>query len=160
MGLLAPVVGRLYDRFGPMPLTVPGAAIVSAAMWMFAMVTEDTSPYLVLATHMLMSVGLALLFTPLFTAGLGAVRPSLYSHGSAIVGTVQQVAGAAGTALFITVMSTQTAALTAGSSAAAAAAGGVRAAFFIGAVISVLTVVAAFFIRKPADDLGETPLAH
>ena len=30
MGLLAPSVGRAYDRFGPRPLLVPGAIIVSA----------------------------------------------------------------------------------------------------------------------------------
>jgi DHA2 family lincomycin resistance protein-like MFS transporter len=80
------------------------------------------------------------------------VRPHLYSHGSAIVGTVQQVAGAAGTALFITIMSTQSAQLVAGGSAAGpAVASGVRAAFLAGAIISVLSVVAAIFIRKPVD---------
>jgi DHA2 family lincomycin resistance protein-like MFS transporter len=93
-----------------------------------------------------------LLFTPLFTAGLGAVKPELYSHGSAIIGTVQQVAGAVGTALFVTVMSIQSAALTAGGSAGTAAvAGGVRAAFLAGAIISIFAVAAAFFVRKPVD---------
>ena len=57
-----------------------------------------------------MSLGLALMFTPLFTAGLGAVPPHLYSHGSAILGTIQQVGGAAGTALLVAVLSLQTAA--------------------------------------------------
>jgi DHA2 family lincomycin resistance protein-like MFS transporter len=97
--------------------------------------------------------GLALLFTPLFTAGLGAVKPELYSHGSAIIGTVQQVAGAVGTALFVTVMSIQSAALAAdGSAGTVAVAGGVRAAFLAGAIISVFAVAAAFFVRKPADN--------
>jgi DHA2 family lincomycin resistance protein-like MFS transporter len=92
------------------------------------------------------------LFTPLFTAGLGSVKRSLYSHGSAIVGTVQQVAGAAGTALFVTVMSVQAAALAGTSSAQVAAAGGMRTAFFVGALMSLFVIVAAFFIRKPVDD--------
>ena len=50
----------------------------------------------VLGFHVLLSVGLAFVFTPLFTAGLGAVEPRLYSYGSAIFGTTQQLAGAAG----------------------------------------------------------------
>ncbi|TAM66254.1 MAG: DHA2 family efflux MFS transporter permease subunit [Microbacteriaceae bacterium] len=155
MGLLAPFVGRLYDRFGPMRLTVPGAMIVSAGMWALTTVSATTSPYFVLGAHITLSIGLALLFTPLFTAGLGAVKPSLYSHGSAIVGTVQQVAGAAGTALFVTVMSVQAATLAGTSTAREAAAGGMKTAFFVGAILSLLVIVAAFFIRKPADDVAE-----
>ncbi len=161
MGVLAPFVGRLYDRFGPTVLVVPGSILVSAVMWMLTMVTENTSPYLLLAAHIVLSVGLALMFTPLFTAGLGAVTPHLYSHASAIVGTVQQVAGAAGTALFITIMSAQTATLlNAGASADAAAAGGVRVAFLAGAIISLFGVVGAFFIRKPADIPADLAFAH
>ncbi|WP_308468939.1 DHA2 family efflux MFS transporter permease subunit [Rathayibacter soli] len=155
MGLLAPFVGRLYDRFGPMPLAAPGSIIVSAGMWALTTVGATTSPYFVLAAHVTLSIGLALLFTPLFTAGLGAVKPSLYSHGSAIVGTVQQMAGAAGTALFVTVMSVQAASLAGTSTAQQAAAGGMSAAFFVGAILSLFVIVAAFFIRKPPDDVGD-----
>ncbi len=152
MGLLAPLVGRLYDRYGPTVLLVPGSIIVSTVLWVLSTVGQDTSPFFVLAAHLLLSLGMALLFTPLFTAGLGAVEPQLYSHGSAIVGTVQQVAGAAGTALFVTVLAVQTSAFSAGGAAdRSAAAGGSRAAFLAGAVISVLAVAAAFFIRKPPD---------
>ncbi|WP_432264421.1 MDR family MFS transporter [Arthrobacter crystallopoietes] len=153
MGLLAPFVGRLYDRFGPTVLLVPGTMLVSAVLWFLSTLTENTSPFTLLAAHIVLSIGLALLFTPLFTAGLGAVKPELYSHGSAIIGTVQQVAGAVGTALFVTVMSIQSAALAAdGSAATVAVAGGVRAAFLAGAIISVFAVAAAFFVRKPADN--------
>lgn len=152
MGILAPWVGRLYDRFGPRTLLVPGAVVVSAVLWSLTMVGETTSPWMILAAHITLSIGLAFLFTPLFTSALGSVVPHLYSHGSAVIGTVQQVAGASGTALFITLMATGTAALSAsGAAPTAAAAGGVQSAFLAGAIISVLGVVAAFFIRKPAD---------
>ncbi|MDQ1576142.1 MAG: transporter, family, lincomycin resistance protein, partial [Microbacteriaceae bacterium] len=78
-----------------------------------------------------------------------ALKPELYSHGSAIVGTVQQLAGAAGTALFVTVMTSQAANLvTHGASDVQATAAGIRAAFLCGAIISVFAIVAAFFIRK------------
>ena len=152
MGVVAPLVGRAYDRFGPRVLVVPGSVLVSAALWALTMVTENTAPALVLVAHVTVSIGLALMFTPLFTAGLGAVPPRLYSHGSAILGTVQQVAGAAGTALLVAILSARTATLAAsGATLDAATAGGVRAAFLAGAMISLLGVVGAFFIRKPAD---------
>jgi DHA2 family lincomycin resistance protein-like MFS transporter len=151
MGVLAPFVGRLYDRFGPTVLLVPGSIIVSGVLWGLTMVNENTSMWWVLAAHVTLSIGLAFMFTPLFTAGLGALRPKLYSHGSAIVGTVQQLAGASGTALFIAVMSGVTLSQqAAGASALGAAASGIQAAFLCGAIISTFGVVAAFFVRRPA----------
>ena len=129
-------------------------------LWALTTVTENTSPWFVLAMHVSLSIGLAFLFTPLFSAGLGSVRPKLYSHGSAVIGTVQQVAGAAGTALFITLMATQSTALMAsGATADAAAAGGVRMAFLVGACISLLGVVASFFVRRPDEEHDGAP-AH
>lgn len=161
MGLAAPFVGRLYDRFGPRVLVVPGAILVSLVMWSLTMVTQTTPVYLVLIAHITLSLGLALMFTPLFTAGLGAVPPHLYSHGSAILGTVQQVGGAAGTALLVAVLSAQTAALAAGGATLdAATAGGIRAAFLAAAIISVFGVVGSFFIAKPADAPSEAAFAH
>ena len=157
MGLLAPFVGRIYDRVGPTVLLIVGSSIVSADLWAMTMLDENTSFLWVLAAHVALSIGLALLFTPLFTASLGSLTPELYSHGSATVGTVQQLAGAAGTALFVMVMSAQAATLSAsGASNESATAAGIRIAFTYGAVISLFAIPAAFFVRKqkvstPAD---------
>lgn len=149
MGLMAPMVGRLFDRFGPRPLLVPGAVLASAALWLFSTASLDTSTAFILGVHVLLSVGLALMFTPLFTSSMGAVPPALYSHASAIVGTVQQVAGAAGTAVFVTVMATQqTTLLAGGSTFESAVSGGVRLAFAAAAAVFTVTVVAAFFVRR------------
>jgi MFS transporter, DHA2 family, lincomycin resistance protein len=155
MGLLAPTVGRIYDRIGPTLLVVSGSTIVSAVLWAMTLLNQDTSMWWVLAAHVSLSLGLALLFTPLFTAGLAAVRPELYSHGSAIVGTVQQLAGAAGVALFVTVMAATNAVLLAHDvSKDAALAGGIHAAFMYGAFISLVAIPVVFFIRKQPSQIA------
>lgn len=160
MGLLAPLVGRLYDRVGPRPLLVPGSILVSAVLWGLTLVDTDTSSFVLLAGHLVLSTGLAFLFTPLFTSALGSVRPQLYAHGSATVGTVQQVAGAIGTALFVTVMSSTAGSLAAdGAAKAESVVGGVRAAFFVGAVLSLFAIVAAFFVSRP-EETPEGAVAH
>ncbi|SKA80004.1 MFS transporter, DHA2 family, lincomycin resistance protein [Agreia bicolorata] len=156
MGVLAPFVGRIYDRFGPRVLLIPGSIIVSAAFWGMTLFTATTAWGWVLAAHVTMSLGLALLFTPLFTAGLASLTPKLYSHGSAVVGTVQQLAGAAGTALFVSVMSAQAIALSGGGTPSAVdTGGGIHAAIMYGAFISLSAIVISFFVKAPAQPSAE-----
>lgn len=161
MGVLAPIVGRLFDRYGPRPLVIPGALIASATLWWMSTLGETSTVPLIIAMHMTLNLGLALMFTPLLTSALGSLPPNLHSHGSAIVGTIQQVAGAAGTALFITTMSVVASAeLTGGASGLAATAAGVHSAIVWGAVISLASVALSFFVRKPADGLARPAAMH
>lgn len=157
MGLLGPVVGGAFDRYGPRPLVIPAAAIVLAAMGLLAMLDEGTSKGFIVVAHVVLSVGLALLFTPLLATALGAVPPERYSHGSAIVNTVQQVAGAAGTAVFITVMtrSAQSSAAGASAESGAALADGVHTAMLTGVGIAVVALIVSLFVRKPAEAAHE-----
>ncbi len=160
MGLLGPVVGGVFDRFGPRPLVIPAAAIVLAAMGLLTMLDEGTSKGFIVVAHVTLSIGLALLFTPLLATALGSVPPQLYSHGSAIVNTVQQVAGAAGTAIFITVM-TRSAQSSAGGDGVAAASGsaladGVHTAMLAGVGIAVVALIIALFVRRPPEPAAET----
>ena len=161
MGLTGPLIGRIYDRYGTAVLVIPGAIIASATLWFYSTVGESTPVWLVVAVQILLSLGLAMSFTPLFTASLGSLEPRFYSYGSAIVGTVQQVAGAAGIAVFITVMSgVSAAAVQTGAAQVAGDAAGVRAAFLVGAIVSLLAVGGSFLVRKPADAPEGAPIGH
>jgi len=151
MGLLAPWVGRAFDRVGPRPLLVPGTLLVTAAVATMSRFSAQSAPWHLLVAHLVLCGGLALLFTPLFSASLGSLPPRLYAFGSATIGTVQQVAGAAGTALFVTLMTaTALARADAGAPAVAATAAGVHTAFTVGALLTVLTIPAAFAIGRGA----------
>ena len=162
-GLMGPVVGRLFDRVGPRPLIVPGAVLATASMWTFAAVISESTPWpLLLAGHVVLNIGLSLMFTPLFTASLGSLPPHLYSHGSATLATVQQVAGAAGTAALISTMSAVALSHVAGgASEIAGLAGGIQAAFVVAAVLTSATIGLAFLVPKPDPDAtGGHPGGH
>ena len=107
MGLLGPRVGRLYDARGARILVIPGAIGLTASMATFVALGSETPMWQILVAHVVLMVSLAALFTPVFTMGLGSLPAHLYSHGSSLLGTVQQVAGAMGTALVVTVMSSR-----------------------------------------------------
>lgn len=161
MGVAAPIVGRLFDRFGPRPLVVPGSIVLSAAMWGLTTLDDTSTAGIVIAIHVALNIGLGFMLTPLLTSALGALPKNLYSHGSAIVTTLQQVAGAAGTALFITLMTTGTAAAAAdGFSAISAQAQGVHTAFLWGAMISLVPVLLSFFVKRPSTPVPSGALAH
>lgn len=143
MGLLGPVVGRMYDRYGLRPLVLPGATVQAAALWAFVTLDASSSLWLIVVMHVALLVGLSLMITPLMTDALSRLPGDLDSHGSAIVATFQQVAGAAGTALFVTVM-----ALASTGAAAGADVDGARAAFLCAAAIATVAIPVTLLIGR------------
>lgn len=156
MGLLGPTVGRWYDKVGPRPLVIPGGVGLVASMSGMALLVQDAPWFVLVALHVGISLSLALLFTPCFTAGLGALPQKLYSHGSALLGTGQQVAAAAGTALVVTVMETRALQLMdEGVAETTATAGGVATGMLVGTGIAVGVLLLALGVRAPRD--GDAP---
>ncbi|GAB2912083.1 DHA2 family efflux MFS transporter permease subunit [Rhodococcus aerolatus] len=152
LGLLGRPVGALYDRLGARRLVVPGATAMAVALWLFATLGETSPIAEVVAIHVLLMIGLGLMITPLLTDSLGALPENLYSHGSAILSTLQQVAGAFGTAVFISVAT----AATVGAEGLPGPAG-LRLAFVVAGSIGVLTVGAALLVRSPAARRADVP---
>ena len=161
MGVLGPLMGRIYDAKGTRPLLIPGTILVSAALFFYSTVGIETPWWLLVAAQMALSIGMAMSFTPLFSSSLGSLQRQLYSHGSAALNTIQQVAGAAGVALLIAIYSSFLhAGEHEGVSAAVAGAPGARLAFLIGAIVSLAAVALSPFVRKPADDAGDARIGH
>ncbi|HIW91505.1 MAG TPA: DHA2 family efflux MFS transporter permease subunit [Candidatus Corynebacterium avicola] len=152
MGAAGPIIGRLYDRMGTRPLIIPGGALLMAAMGLLLLLDENKTFWYLTGVAVVLMLGLSCLMTPLMSNALAAVPDTMSSHGSAILNTLQQIAGAAGTALFIAVMGF-------GSSNSGAAdpitalVDGVHVAFYLGAGISVLVFVLAVVLRIDARDI-------
>jgi DHA2 family lincomycin resistance protein-like MFS transporter len=161
MGLLAPFVGRWYDKIGPRPLLLLGSTLVAGALWGLAFLLDVNSSWVTLLIgHIIFSIGLAFIFTPLFTSSLGSLPKHLYSFGSATVATMQQVAAAAGIALFVSIMSgVVVAALSSGASSAEAYASGIHTSLLLIAATCSLAIVTAFFIQKAKESAG-APAGH
>nr|CTQ88463.1 Multidrug resistance protein B [Kibdelosporangium sp. MJ126-NF4] len=148
MGLLGPTIGRLFDRFGARPLVIPGAIGMVVALAGFTQISATMPYWQILGLHVLLMLSLAAMFTPVFTLGMGDVPAHLYSHGSSILGALQQVAGAFGTALVITILTTRVTSLTAeGVAIADAQLSGMRIAFIVATVIALFTIILA--LRLP-----------
>ena len=155
-GILAPFIGRLYDRVGPRPLVIPGALLLFGAVWAMTRLDINSTTTEVIIMHMVFSLGLALMMTPLMTTALGSLPKHLYGHGSAILNTLQQLAGAAGTAILIAALSFGTqAAMSGGANLAQATADGAHSAFIVAGVMAALVLVASPFVTKVAEEQQE-----
>ncbi|NYF98306.1 DHA2 family efflux MFS transporter permease subunit [Janibacter cremeus] len=152
MGLLGPTVGRLYDRLGARPLILPGSIGMTFSLALMALLVPTSGPWTILVLHVLLSLSLALLLTPLFTAGLGALPQHLYAHGSALLGSSQQVFGAAGTATSIAVL-----ALVAGPDPTAAdLARGAQGGFALLTGLAAISIVTCLTVSTPPVEDGAT----
>ncbi len=159
MGLTAPFVGRAFDKVGPRPLVIPGTMVVALALAGMTLLDETSGRPLVVAVHVVLSMGLGLVMTPLMTSALGSLDKALYSHGSAVLNTLQQLAGAAGTALFVAIMTTKTTSgVEDGLAPVDALASGIHAAFLVGAGLALVAVAASFLVRRPKNAPAGLPV--
>lgn len=146
--IVAPIFGRIYDSFGPRPVLIPGAAMLALGQWMYVTVDSDTALWVFMINHIVFSIGLALLMTGLMSSAMTTVEPRLYGHGSAIFNTGQQLGGAIGTTIFVTVMSLLSAGmLEEGSDMAHALFSGAHVAFIIGAILATIGLAMSFFVK-------------
>ncbi|WP_420832356.1 DHA2 family efflux MFS transporter permease subunit [Paenibacillus humicola] len=157
-GAMAPVSGKLFDRFGPRVLVVPGLILVQLSIWLFTGISVHTTTGFVVTLHIILLVGISLVMMPAQTTGLNQLPRHLYPHGTAILNTLQQVAGAVGTALFISIMSAGTKkynATTPNPNPAEGLVAGLHNAFLVSFFIGCIALILGFFIRRV--HLAEAP---
>ncbi|MCO6228887.1 DHA2 family efflux MFS transporter permease subunit [Staphylococcus epidermidis] len=107
MGALGPVAGKLLDTIGIKPLAIFGIGIMTYATWELSKLNMDTTYLHIMWIYIVRSFGMAFVMMPIMTAGMNALPPRLISHGNAFVNTMRQLAGSIGTAILVTVMTTQ-----------------------------------------------------
>jgi len=160
MAVMMPITGKLFDRFGAKWLSVIGMAITIATTLGFVNLTDSTSyAYLVLMSTG-RRFGMAMFLMPITTAGLNQLPARLNAHGTAISNTIKQVAGAIGTSLLVTVMTTRTKhhmtdlMTSAGANAdkqhllQEATIQGINDAYLVIIAIGVIGLILSFFIKK------------
>ncbi|MFW8569394.1 DHA2 family efflux MFS transporter permease subunit [Corynebacterium propinquum] len=148
--VMSPIIGRVYDSVGPKPIMIPGAFLMAAGTWLFTTIGTETQVWQLVTFHVIFAFGFGLLMTPMMTTALSSLTGELYSHGSAILTTLQQLAAAAGTALLMVILTRGTdSGLAAGLTEAAATSDGVRAAFVVAALMVTAIIPITFFMRRP-----------
>ncbi|KAA0959215.1 multidrug efflux MFS transporter [Planococcus sp. ANT_H30] len=101
--LMAPIVGSSFDRVGARLYTRVGFAFMTVAAIAFIVILSATTPvWQIIAALCVLYLGISMAIMPAQTHAMNQLPPNLYADGSAAMNTLTQVAGAAGTAIAIT----------------------------------------------------------
>ena len=154
-GLLSPLMGNLFDQFGPKWLVILGSLIVTGAMVGFSTITMETSSAFIIGLHIMTMIGVSMIMMPAQTNGLNQLPRELYPHGTAIMNTLQQVAGAIGTAVAISILSSGAERFmntvedkTNPLNQVLAFTEGVQSSFIFAIIVAVIGLVISFFIKR------------
>ncbi|WP_201587165.1 MDR family MFS transporter [Psychrobacter jeotgali] len=157
-GILSPVAGRVYDKYGAKWLFTPGFIIMIIMLWMLSNVTTETSILMAILLHSGLMIGVTFVMMPMQTHGLNALPKNLYPDGTALINTLLQVSGSIGTALAITIMSTSqnnflktVADPSNPSMVSTSLTAGVQTAFILGIVLAISGLVMSFFIKTSSE---------
>lgn len=154
---MAVISGHIFDRFGPRMMVPIGLLIEIIALFALRTIDAGTSVYFIITFHILMFIGVSLTSMPAQTNGLNQLPQSLYPDGSAFMNTLQQVAGAVGTAVSITIMSISTANFVTSNGVSPenelkGSILGVQHALTFALVLAIITLVLSFFIKRVQDN--------
>lgn len=153
MGMMSPISGRLFDKFGAKPMAMIGLPLAIATNFYFSTVDVDTSFVALLIGFSVRAFGMTLVITPLLTNGMNQLTPELTPHGSSINSMIQQVSGAIGTATLITIMQTRMNTLMdAGETSQLAMQDGINLTFLIASIILTFSFMLTFFIKRVRTD--------
>lgn len=149
------VSARLMERLGTRGLMVGGLTVTTVALVLLSRLTADSGYPQILVSLVLFGIGNGLAFVPLTAAGLQGVDPRDAGAASGLVNAAQQIGGALGLAVLVTVAeSAARAAGPVGSTAAEIAQHafvvGAQQAFLVGAGLTAVTVVLLALLVRPA----------
>lgn len=103
-GLMSPIMGRLFDKYGPRKLLIPGSFVLCVTMFILTRLDLNTPVWLIVVCYVLLMLSVSAIMMPAETNGLNELPKRLYPHGTAVMTTLQPVAGAIGVSVFISLM--------------------------------------------------------
>lgn len=151
MTLISPFTGKFYDKFGMKKLFFVGAIALLLSNLGMVFITLKTTIFIIALLNAFRSIAIGCLMMPLVTWGMSHIDNSLTAHGTALLTSLRTIAGAIGSAVFVSLMTTitkQSLPIYGGN----AAIHGLNITFLAMTLSAVLLVLFAFFSGKSTLD--------
>lgn len=171
MGLMSPVTGRLFDKYGPKVLAIIGLTITVVSTYYLSELGMESGYYYIMMVYTIRMLGISMVMMPVMTNGLNQLPMISNPHGTAMNNTLQQVSGAIGSAILLTIMTKRMESTGAELFAEAQASGnapttaeglaklqeqleaqamldGISFSFFISTIVAILALALALFMKR------------
>lgn len=181
MGIMSPITGKLFDKYGARILAIIGLTITVITTFYLSKLNMDSGYYYIMFIYTARMFGISMVMMPVMTNGLNQLPMAANPHGTAINNTLQQVSGAIGSAILLTIMDKRIEKTGAELAADAAASGnaptspeglaamkaelaskamldGINHAFFVSTIVAVVALLLTFFIKRVTPPKYEAPL--
>lgn len=148
--ILAPTIGKFFDKYGPRAVITPGTILVVIGYGLYALSGTETATWLLVVTHIIMMLGVGMVLASVQTNTLNALPRQYFPDGIAITQTSQQVSGAIGIAVMVSLFSAKQQHLLSDitTNTQEAAASGSAFVFSISFVLAIINVILSFFLKK------------
>ncbi|MBM7651022.1 MDR family MFS transporter [Neobacillus cucumis] len=156
-GLMAPIIGRVFDKIGARWLVMIGLTIVSASSFAYTNLGPGTTMTYITVLYGIRMFGLSMVMMPVATAALNQLPKHLIPHGAAMDNTMKMIAASVGTAILVTVMTTTAESAKNNPDISYPDMYGANMAFMVVSVLSLIGLILSFFIkneRQNEDEIG------
>lgn len=154
-GIMSPFMGHLFDKFGPRPLMIPATLVLCGTMLMMSRLDANTPVWVIILGYLLLMISVSAIMMPAETNGLNQLPKRLYPHGTAVMTTLQPVAGAIGVSVFISILNSRqlhylqnTSNPDHPSAIDQAMIAGVELVYFIGFLMAIAALLLAFTVKR------------
>ncbi|WP_215509900.1 MDR family MFS transporter [Limosilactobacillus fermentum] len=160
LGLMSPVTGRLFDRYGARFLLITGLTLLIIGTVPFLTLTKNTPVISIVVFYAIRLFGVSMVFMPVTTSGMNVLPITEMAHGTAVNNTFRQTMSSIGTAIMTTVLTNVTnmqkpthallekAPLSYKDHYIKATLAGFHAAFLVAALFAVISLILAFFLKN------------
>jgi EmrB/QacA subfamily drug resistance transporter len=147
-GLMSPITGRIFDKFGARWLALIGLTIITVSSFAFATLSPTTSFTFITVMYSIRMFGLSMVMMPVATAGLNRLPNRLIPHGAAMDNTMKMIAASVGTAILVTVMTTTADSAKQNPEISYPDMYGANVAFIVISILSLIGILISFFIKN------------
>jgi EmrB/QacA subfamily drug resistance transporter len=171
MGIMSPITGRLFDKYGARTMAILGLLITIITTFYLSKLGMNSGYYYIMMLYTVRMLGISLVMMPVMTNGLNQLPMVSNPHGTAMNSTLQQVSGAIGSAVLLTIMTKRMESAGAELFSEAKASGnvpstaegltalkdqletqsmldGINFAFFVSTIVAVGALALTFFIKR------------
>lgn len=106
-GMMMPIIGKLYTKYGPRPLTLFGLIVLAITTFQFHYLDTNTSNNLILLWLVFRGVGMSFAMMPAQTSALDSVKPEFAGSASAITNIISRIGGSFGIAVLTCILSSR-----------------------------------------------------